>query len=100
MLEEPVEDRVVSPESIGEEEPKTWEDQDEPESEEEQKSSVLFTPEQLEVLLKLNRPDFGKLVATNTLLGPGVNPLEGSLNVKLQKVGIEGTLSTSNSREG
>jgi hypothetical protein len=55
MLEEPVEDRVVSPESIGEEESKPWEDQDEPENEEEQRSSVLFTPEQLEVLLKLNR---------------------------------------------
>ncbi len=34
MLEEPAEDRVVPPESIGEEEPRTWEDQDEPESEE------------------------------------------------------------------
>jgi hypothetical protein len=63
MLEEPVEDRVVSPESIGEEEPRIWEDQDEPESEEEQRSSVLFTPKQLEVLLKMNRPDFGELVA-------------------------------------
>jgi hypothetical protein len=35
ILEEPNEDRIVSPESIGEEEPKTQEDQDEPESEEE-----------------------------------------------------------------
>jgi hypothetical protein len=50
-------------ESIGEEEPRNWEDQDEPESEEEQRSSVLFTPEQFEVLLKMNRPDFGELVA-------------------------------------
>ncbi len=33
-LEEPVEDWVVSPKSTGEEEPRTWEDQDEPESEE------------------------------------------------------------------
>jgi hypothetical protein len=64
MLEEPAEDRVVPPESIGEEEPRTREDQDEPESEEEQRSSVLFTPEQLEVLFKMNRPDFGELVAT------------------------------------
>jgi len=66
-LEEPVEDLVTSPESIGEEEPNSREDQDEPEvgprSEEEQRSSVLFTPEQLEVLLKMNRPDFGELVA-------------------------------------
>jgi hypothetical protein len=39
------------------------EDRDKPESEEEQKSSVLFTQEQLEVLLKMGRPDFGELVA-------------------------------------
>jgi hypothetical protein len=35
MLEEPVEDRVASPESIGEKEAMPREDQDEPESEEE-----------------------------------------------------------------
>ncbi len=63
MLEEPVEDRVVSSKSIGEEEPRTREDQDEPKNEEEQRSSVLFTPEQLEVLFKMNRPDFSELVA-------------------------------------
>jgi hypothetical protein len=63
MLKEPIEDRVVPLESIGEEEPKTREDQDEPKSEEEQWSSVLFTQEQLEVLLKMNRPDFSELVA-------------------------------------
>ncbi len=34
MLGEPVEDLVNPSESIGEEEPTTWEDQDEPESEE------------------------------------------------------------------
>jgi len=45
MLEEPAEDRLVSSESIGEEEPGPREDQDEPESEEEQRSLVLFTPE-------------------------------------------------------
>jgi len=45
MLEEPVEDRIVPSESIGEEEPKPREDQDEPESEEEQRSSILFTQE-------------------------------------------------------
>jgi hypothetical protein len=64
MAEEPVEDREVPPESIGEEEPKDREDQDKLESEEEQRSSVLFTLEQFEVLLKINRPDFGELVAT------------------------------------
>jgi hypothetical protein len=65
--EEPVEDLIALLESIGEEEPNSREDQDEPEvgfgSEEEQRSSVLFTPEQLEVFLKMNRPDFGELVA-------------------------------------
>jgi hypothetical protein len=45
MVGEPVEDQEVPPESIGEEEPRNREDQDEPESEEEQRSSVLFTPE-------------------------------------------------------
>ncbi len=64
MLEEPVDDQVAPPESIGEEVPMPREDQNEPESEEEeQRSSVLFTLEQLEVLLKMNRPDFGELVA-------------------------------------
>jgi hypothetical protein len=43
MLEEPVDDQVAPPESIGEEEPMPREDRDEPESEEEQRSSVLFT---------------------------------------------------------
>jgi hypothetical protein len=61
MLEEPVNDRVAPPESIGEE-PMPREDQDEPKSEEEQRSSVLFTQEQLEVLLKMGRSDFGELV--------------------------------------
>jgi hypothetical protein len=42
MLEEPIEDQVVPSESIGEDEPRTWEDQDELESEEEQRISVLF----------------------------------------------------------
>jgi len=62
MLEEPNEDRVVPPESIGEEELITREDQDEPENEEEQWSSVLFTQEQLEVPFKMNRFDFSELV--------------------------------------
>jgi len=63
MLEEPNEDRVVSSESIGEEKQRTREDQDEPESEEEQRSSILFTQEQLEILFKMNRLDFSELVA-------------------------------------
>jgi len=64
MLKEPIEEQVAPPESIGEEEPKTREDQNEPKSEEEQPSLVLFTPKQLEVLLKMNRLDFNELVAT------------------------------------
>ncbi len=63
MLEEPAEDQVAPLESIGEEEPRLREDQDELESEEEPRSSVLFTQEQLEVLLKMGRPDFGELAA-------------------------------------
>jgi predicted RNA-binding protein with RPS1 domain len=63
MLEEPVEDRIVPLESIGKEEPSIREDQDEPKSEEEQRSSVLFSPKQLEVLFKMNRPEFNELVA-------------------------------------
>jgi signal recognition particle GTPase len=63
MLEEPIKDRKVLPKSIREEEPRIREDQDEPESEEEQRSLVLFTPEQLEVLFKMNRPNFSELVA-------------------------------------
>jgi hypothetical protein len=46
VLEELVDDQVAPPESIGEEEPMPREDRNEPESEEEeQRSSVLFTPE-------------------------------------------------------
>jgi hypothetical protein len=36
---------------------------EEHENEEEQPNGVPFTPEQLEVLLKMNRPDFNELVA-------------------------------------
>ncbi len=43
MLEEPAKDLVAPPESIGEEEPMPREGQDEPESEEEQRSSVVAT---------------------------------------------------------
>jgi hypothetical protein len=77
MLEEPIKEQVAPPESIGEEAPRNREDQDEPESEEEQRSSVLFTPEQLEVLLKINRPDFGELVValkTGTSKGERFQP--------------------------
>jgi hypothetical protein len=38
--------------------------------------------------------------SSDALLGPGVNPLEGPPNVKLRKVGTEGTFPASNSRKG
>jgi len=49
---------------------KEWEDYEEQnnhedhESEKEQHSTILFTPQQLEVMLKTNRPDCTKLVET------------------------------------
>ncbi len=58
-------------------EPRAREDQDEPESEEEQWSSVLFTQEQFEVLLKMNKPDFSDLVAAlkgGSSKNPGFQP--------------------------
>jgi hypothetical protein len=86
--EEPVEHLVAPPESIGEEEPNSREDQNEleiePESVEEQRSSVLFTLEQLEVVLKMNRLDFGELVAalkTGTTKGERFQPAKpGNFN--------------------
>jgi hypothetical protein len=36
----------------------------------------------------------------DALLGPGVNPVEGSPNVKLWKLGSKGTLPAPNSRKG
>jgi hypothetical protein len=44
MLEEPTKDQVIPPKFIGEEEPRPREDQDDLGNEEEQRSSVLFTP--------------------------------------------------------
>jgi hypothetical protein len=63
MLEEPTHDRKVPLESIGEEELEAQKDHDDPESEEEQPNIDLFTPEQLEVLFKMNKPNFSELVA-------------------------------------
>jgi hypothetical protein len=39
-------------------------------------------------------------ILCDALLGPGVNPLEGSPNVKLRKLGPKGTLPASNSKRG
>jgi hypothetical protein len=69
MVEEPTHDLKVPPKFVKEEEPKDSEDQkvqeeqDDHESEKEQTSTVIFTQEQLEVLLKMNRLDFSELVA-------------------------------------
>jgi hypothetical protein len=62
MLEEPTQDQEILPEFIGEDDPEAQKDHNDPESEEEQPNIVLFTLEQLEVLLKMNRPDFSELV--------------------------------------
>jgi hypothetical protein len=68
VVEEPTQDLDVPTEAIREEEQKDSKDEgdrdnlDDHESEEEQPNAVLFTPEQLEVLLKMNRPDFNELV--------------------------------------
>ncbi len=62
-MEEPTQDQKVAPKSIGEEEQEPQKDHDDPESEKEQPNIVLFTLKQLEVLLKMNRPDFSELIA-------------------------------------
>jgi hypothetical protein len=69
VVEETTQDLDVPPEPMREEEQDHSEDEGdraslkEHENEEEQPNGVLFTPEQLEVLLKMNRPDFSELVA-------------------------------------
>jgi len=68
VVEETTQDLDVPPEPMGEEEQDHFEDEEdrasleEHENEEERPNGVLFTPEQLEVLLKMNRPDFSELV--------------------------------------
>jgi hypothetical protein len=68
VVEEATQDPDVAPQAMrgeeqnvseGEEDRDNHEDH---ENEEEQSNAVLFTPEQLEVLLKMNRPDFSELV--------------------------------------
>jgi signal recognition particle GTPase len=69
MVEEPTQDPDVPPQAMGEEEQKDSEGEqdhdshEDHESEEEQPNAMLFTPQQLEVLLKMNRPDYNELVA-------------------------------------
>jgi hypothetical protein len=68
MVEEPTQDPEDPIETIREEEQEDSEHEEDRdicgdhENEEEQPNKVLFTPEQLEVLLRMNRPDFTELV--------------------------------------
>jgi len=68
MVEEPTQDLDVPSEVVREEEQEDSEDEedcdvhDDHENEKEQPIIVLFTLEKLEVLLKMNRPDFIELV--------------------------------------
>jgi hypothetical protein len=55
------------------------ENHDDHENEKEQPTIILFTPEQLEILLKMNRPDFTKLVAAlkgGSSKGVGFKPIK------------------------
>ena len=65
VMEEPVDDQVAPPESMGEE-PMPREDQDEPESEEEQRSSVVATPLWPSVGVKPHTPEVGDLESSGT----------------------------------
>ncbi len=70
MVEESIKDLEVPFEAMKEGEQEDFEEQeddddhDDHENEEEQPTIVFFTLKQLEVLLKMNRPNFTKLVAT------------------------------------
>jgi hypothetical protein len=62
MVEEPTQDLEDPIGAIREEEQEDCDIHGDHENEEEQPNKVLFTLEQLEVLLKMNRPDFTELV--------------------------------------
>jgi hypothetical protein len=68
MVEKPTQDLEDLIEAIQEEEQEDFEHEEDRdirgdhENEKEQPNTILFTPEQLEVLLKMNRPDFTELV--------------------------------------
>jgi hypothetical protein len=68
MVEEPTQDLEVPSEAIREEEQEDSENEEDHdvhgdhENEKEQANTVLFTSKQLEVLLKMNRPDFMEFV--------------------------------------
>jgi len=62
MVEEPTQDLNVLIEAIKEEEQKDFEKHEDHENEKEEPTTILFIPEQLEILLKMNGLDFIKLV--------------------------------------
>jgi hypothetical protein len=67
MVEKPTQDPEVPLEFVGKEHEDSEDrevqmEQDDHGNEEEQISTVLFTQEQLEVLFKMNKPDFSELV--------------------------------------
>ncbi len=62
MVEKPTQDLDVPSEAIREEEQENQENLDDHENEEEQPTIIIFTPEQLEILFKMNRPGFTELV--------------------------------------
>jgi hypothetical protein len=68
MVEKPTQDLEDLIEAIQEEEQEDFEHEEDcdirgdHENEKEQPNTILFTPKQLEVLLKMNRPDFTELV--------------------------------------
>jgi len=74
MVGEPTRNLDVPFEIIREEEKEDFEKQEDHdnrndhENEKEQPTTILFIPEQLEVLLKMNRPDFIKLLCVLYLL--------------------------------
>jgi hypothetical protein len=83
VVEKPTQDLDVPSEAIREEEQDDLEEQedqenlDDHESEEEQPTRIFFILIQLEVLLKMNRPDFSKLVVAlkgGSSLGVGFQP--------------------------
>jgi hypothetical protein len=83
MVEEPTRDLDVPSGAIKEEGQEDFEEQEDQENhndhenEKEQPTPILFTPKQLEVLLKMNRPNFNELVVAlkgGSLKGVGFQP--------------------------
>jgi hypothetical protein len=80
MVEKPTQDLNVPSKTIREEEQEDSKEQedrdnyDDHENEKEQPTTILFIPKQLEVLLKMNRPDFIGLV--EALKGVGFKPIK------------------------